>query len=158
MPTARPLRFPPAYGVKPGEVLAWEEVRTQLEEAPAYWLATVRRDGRPHTVPLDGVWLDDVWWYGGAPETVHMRAVATDPRVVMHLADPHSAVIVEGIVRRVATSVELAERLATASNQKYGYGQPTSAYAEVNGLHPLVVLAWSNVMQKPTRFEFETTA
>jgi hypothetical protein len=22
-------------------------------------------------VPLDGIWLDDVWWYGDAPETAH---------------------------------------------------------------------------------------
>lgn len=157
MPTARPLEFPPAYGIKPGEVLSWEEVRTRLEEAPTYWLVTVRRDGRPHAVPLDGIWLDDVWWYGGAPETVHMRTVAFNPHAVMHLPDPRTVAIVEGVVRRIATSAELAERLAEASDRKYGYGQAADAYAQAYGLHPSVVLAWSEVMRNPTRFEFEAT-
>ncbi|MEV0388431.1 pyridoxamine 5'-phosphate oxidase family protein [Nonomuraea sp. NPDC050643] len=30
--------------------------------------ATVRADGRPHVVPVDGVWVDDRLYFGGRPE------------------------------------------------------------------------------------------
>jgi Pyridoxamine 5'-phosphate oxidase len=33
----------------------WAEVAQALEAAELYWLATVRRDGRPHVTPLIGV-------------------------------------------------------------------------------------------------------
>ena len=72
MPTATTLRFPPGYGTA-RRTMSWGEVRARLEAAPAYWLSTARPDGRPHVVPLDGIWLDDVWWYGGSPDTVHIR-------------------------------------------------------------------------------------
>jgi hypothetical protein len=87
-----------------------------------------------------------------------MRAVAAQPLAVMHLPDPGSVVIVEGAVRQVETSADLAERLAVASDQKYGYGQQASAYAQAHGLYPSVVIAWSDVMQNATRFEFEGAA
>ncbi len=93
MPTASSLRFPPGYGTAT-TTLPWPEVRARLESAPAYWLSTARRDGRPHVVPVDGIWVDDVWWYGGAPDTVHIRTVESNPQAVMHLPDPMQAVIV----------------------------------------------------------------
>jgi hypothetical protein len=31
-------------------------------------------------VPLDGIWVDDVWWYGGAPQTVHIRNAVARPQ------------------------------------------------------------------------------
>jgi hypothetical protein len=91
MPTATLLRFPPGYGT-PEKRLEWDVVRRLLEDAPAYWLATARADGRPHVVPLDGLWVDDVWWYGGSPETVHIRNVTDRPKAVIHLADPMQVV------------------------------------------------------------------
>ncbi|WP_304453211.1 pyridoxamine 5'-phosphate oxidase family protein [Nocardiopsis sp. YSL2] len=36
----------------------WGRARTVLADAPLYWVTTVRPDGRPHTVPLLGVWVD----------------------------------------------------------------------------------------------------
>ena len=67
MPIADKLVLPQGYG-QTTESLAWEDVRTQLEQAKQYWLATNRGDGSPHVVPVDGLWVDDVWYYGGSPE------------------------------------------------------------------------------------------
>jgi Pyridoxamine 5'-phosphate oxidase len=61
-----------------------------------YWLATTRPDGRPHVVPLDGLWLDDAWFFGGSAETVKYRNLKANPRAVVHLDDSERAVIVEG--------------------------------------------------------------
>src|SRR3712207_1605998 len=34
----------------------WPEVERALVQAELYWIATVRRDGRPHVTPLIGLW------------------------------------------------------------------------------------------------------
>ena len=156
MPTARLLKFPKGYGSAKRK-LPWDDVRRLLEEAPAYWLATTRSDGRPHVVPLDGIWVDDVWWYGGAPATVHMRNVSARPRAAMHLADPMQTVIVEGTVRKETLDDAVAQRLADASNSKYAhYGMTNTAatYREALGLFPERVLAWSAFPTDATRFDF----
>jgi len=156
MPTATLLRFPKGYG-SAKRTIGWDEVRQLLEEAPAYWLATTRSDGRPHVVPLDGIWVDDVWWYGGASRTVHIRNVHARPRAVMHLADPMQAVIVEGTVRRETLDDAVAQRLADASNAKYAhYGMNNTAatYRKALGLFPDLVLAWSAFPTDATRFDF----
>ena len=118
MPVAEKIMLPEGYG-KTTETLSWNSVRTQLEEAKQYWLATNRGDGSPHVVPLDGLWVDDVWYYGGSPKTIHVRTVRTDPNVTMHLADPWKVVVVEGEVRVTRLSHELAQRLADLASQKY---------------------------------------
>ena len=157
MPSASTLRFPPGYG-RATHTIPWADVQARLEAATAYWLSTVRRDGRPHVVPLDGIWVDDVWWYGGAPDTVHIRSVESNPHVVMHLPEPHQAVIVEGVVRRTSPAHELALRMAAAANEKYAhYGARNDAatYASALGLFPTKVLAWSAFPSDATRFDFQ---
>ena len=67
-PIAERLDLPDGYGTA-NSTMAWEAVRERLEQAPRYWLVTTLRDGRAHVVPVDGVWLDDTWYYGGSPET-----------------------------------------------------------------------------------------
>lgn len=156
-PKAEKLSLPKGYG-RTAKALPWETVRTRLEEARTYWLASSRTDGRPHVVPLDGVWLDDMWFYGGADDTVHMRTVRANPHAVMHLPDPLAAVIVEGAVRRAEPSPDLAQRLAEAANTKYadyGYANDASAYADALALLPRRVIAWSAFPKDATRFIFD---
>lgn len=156
MPTASSLRFPPGYGTAT-TTLPWPEVKARLESAPAYWLSTARPDGRPHVVPLDGIWVDDVWWYGGAPDTVHIRTVEANPQAVMHLPDPMQAVIVEGVVRRVSPPDETAQRMADVANEKYchyGLKNDAATYVSALGLFPKSVLAWSAFPTDATRFRF----
>ena len=155
-PIAELLDLPKEYG-EPTEPLEWGIVRAELERARAYWIVTVREDGRPHAVPVDGIWLDDAWYYGGSDETVHHRSVVANPEVVMHLEDGMKAVIVEGEVRRTNPSGELAQRLADASRQKYGYGMSAGDYERSGALtlRPRRVLAWMAFPRDATRFRFE---
>jgi nitroimidazol reductase NimA-like FMN-containing flavoprotein (pyridoxamine 5'-phosphate oxidase superfamily) len=155
-PTAELLEFPAPYGT-PKKKLAWSTVRRSLEEAKQYWLTTVRVDGRPHVVPLDGMWIDDVWYYGGSPATVHRRLVEKQPQVAMHLPDPWKVVVVEGVVRLTDTTPEFAQRLVDTTNEKYaeyGYQVDPARYVQVLGLYPTRVLAWTNFPKDATRFTF----
>ena len=87
MPIAEKLVLPEGYG-QTTETLAWEQVRAQLEQAKQYWLATNRGDRSPHLVPVDGLWVDDLWYYGGSPATTHVQRVRANPQVTMHLPRP----------------------------------------------------------------------
>ena len=99
-PTAEPVELPEGYGTAT-TTMEWAAVRERLEQAPRYWLVTNRRDGRAHVVPVDGIWLDEAWWYGGSPGTLHQRNLEHDRRVVVHLEDTMAAVILEGSMERV---------------------------------------------------------
>jgi hypothetical protein len=107
-------------------------------------------------VPVDGLWVDDVWYFGGSPETIHQRNLRTNPELVVHLSDPMAAVIAEGrAIWRTLTQAP-AKRLAAASKVKYGYGPSASAYTSgVWALEPRRVLAWTHVAEDPTRFDFD---
>ncbi len=153
-PTAELLELPAAYG-RVFSTLDWAGVRERLEKAERYWLATARSDGRPHVIPIDGLWVDDVWYFGGAPDTVHQRTVKENPNLVMHLEDPMRAVIVEGVADWLTPPEEDARRLAEANKEKYGYPTSASQYASgVWGLKPKRVLAWNSFPTDCTRFLF----
>lgn len=157
MPTVERITLPKDYGATT-KTMTWEAVRDQLERAKQYWLAANRASGSPHVVPLDGLWLDDKWWYGGSPETAHSRAVRADSNVTMHLSDPWKVVIVEGEVRTMKNPPEFAERLARMNTEKYPeYGMEfdPKLYAELFALHPRRVIAWSDFPSDLTRFIFE---
>lgn len=156
MPTAEKLALPKDYG-RTTKTLTWPSVRSRLEEAKQYWLATNRPDGAPHLVPIDGLWVDDIWFYGGSPDTAHRRSVRRDPKATMHLPDPFVAVIVEGTVRPADVSPELGRRLADVANVKYadyGYQNDASSYADALALVPDRVIAWSSFPKDATRFTF----
>ncbi|HET6770719.1 MAG TPA: pyridoxamine 5'-phosphate oxidase family protein [Actinomycetota bacterium] len=155
-PIAELLGFPEEYG-KAATKLDWAAVRAELERAERYWIATTREDGRPHVVPVDGIWVDDLWYYGGSEEAVHHRMVTANPQVVMHLEDAMKAVIVEGEVRSTNPSKLVAERLAATSKKKYGYAPPAADYEKgVLTLFPKRVLAWTTFPKDATRFRFDS--
>jgi hypothetical protein len=153
-PVAELLTVPPPYGT-PAETLPWAGVRARLEGALRYWLATVRPDGRPHAVPIDGLWVEDDFYFGGSPATVKHRNLLGNPRVSMHLEDGERAVIVEGECEVIVPAEELAHRLADLSKAKYGYGVSADVYMTgVWRLRPARVLSWSEFPRDATRFVF----
>ncbi|UQT57067.1 pyridoxamine 5'-phosphate oxidase family protein [Streptomyces durmitorensis] len=54
----------PRRRLGPGELLPWAWAAQRLTAARTYWIATTRPDGRPHTRPVWGVWLEDGLWPG----------------------------------------------------------------------------------------------
>jgi Pyridoxamine 5'-phosphate oxidase len=152
---AEQLRLPSGYG-SPDRLLDWASVEQRLINSLHYWLATIRRDGSPHVVPIDGIWLDDGCYFGGDPVSVHVRNMRRDGRATLHLEDGEAAVIVEGIAEWVVLSKTVAQQLATATTAKYGYPQSASDYVEgVWRLRPAKVLAWNTLYIDATRFLFD---
>lgn len=158
-PTSVPLPLPPEYG-KATTPMAWSDADRLLTDSRVYWIATARPDGRPHVVPSDGIWLDGALYFGGSPETVHMRNVRETRHVVAHVGDGLSAVvIVEGNAAHETPPPDTAERLAEANNAKYadyGITMKPESYLKggVTALRARRVLAWTRYPENATRFMF----
>ncbi|GAB97555.1 hypothetical protein BJY21_001654 [Kineosphaera limosa] len=163
-PAADRPEFPEGYGLPESTdgLLAWSEVEERLRTAQNYWLASVRPDGRPHSVPRWGVWLDGAFYYDGAPTTRHTRNVEANPAVTLTLESGTQVVIVEGESRATRADPEgLGARLSEAF-AKYadaGYSPSADAWAGADGgglrvITPRRALAWFNFPADSTRFRF----
>jgi Pyridoxamine 5'-phosphate oxidase len=158
MPTAELLEMPAAYGATT-RAQPWSAVSARLAAAKQYWVATNRPGGSPHVVPVDGLWVDDALYYGGSPDTVHVRTALADPHVTIHLPDPWDVVIVEGTVELAKPSPELAAHLAGLANAKYpeyGITFDADSYRDPFVLRPRRALAWSSFPTDATRYRFES--
>jgi len=94
---------------------AWPYVRHRLERARSYWICTVRPDGRPHSAPVWGVWVDGRLWFGTSPDSVKARNLTANPRVSVHLESADDCMILEGtaaLVRVADAPAEVAQRYA----------------------------------------------
>ncbi len=154
-------KFPPGYVDHPKSTVSWEYVAQRLEESKNYWLSSVRPNGRPHTIPRWGVFVDGKFYYDGSPETRHAHNIVQNPYITLHLEDGEQAVIAEGTSAPVGKpEPELAAKIAAAYCAKYeahGYAPKPDQWDE-GGLYaftPKKVLAWTVFFENPTRFTFE---
>jgi len=157
--------LPDGYGLPDDDtgLQEWETVETKLAHAETVWLATTRPDGRPHVVPRWGVWLDNQFFYDGAPTTVHVRNLATNDRVALHLESGTDVVIVNGTSGPTTPpSTWLAVQLVAAFHHKYagsGHAPGLDAWSdEIAGglcrLEPHGALAWASFPTDATRWTF----
>jgi hypothetical protein len=162
-PTASRPFIPEGYGVPKTSkgLLGWEHARERLEKAGIFWLSSVHPAGRAHAVPVWGVWLDERLYFEGGSDTRHMRNVAENPAIAVHLEDGSDVVIVEGEAEAVALpDPPLTTRVAEVFGGKYasfGYKPKPDAW-DTGGLwvlHPRRAFAWARFPKDVTRFSFE---
>lgn len=103
----------PQYGFEPIE---WTWVERRLTEARSYWIATNRAGGSPHSVPVWGLWTDGAFHFFTDFESLKARAIARDPRAVVHLESGDEVVILEGTLEPCRPTREVIE----AYESKYG--------------------------------------
>src|SRR5204862_2777617 len=98
----------PEYGVPDDDegLLPFSHLEAQLGAAHDYWVASVRPDGRPHAVPVWGVWLDGTLYFGGGKQTRKARNLDRNPDVVVHTGSASDVAIIEGRVREVTDAGE----------------------------------------------------
>ncbi len=115
----------PDYGDATASAPAWSEIDRRLTEAQLYWIVTVRSDGRPHAVPLCGVWHDGAFYFCTGDDEQKMRNLEHDPHVVI-TAGPLGAdgwktgkdIAVEGVAEEVTDDAVL-EALVGEWRTKY---------------------------------------
>jgi hypothetical protein len=132
--------------------LPWSHAVERLEKAKNYWIGTAQSDGKPHTMPTWGVWVDNTLYFGGGPETRWSRNLTENPQVAVHLESGDDVVIVEGRVDRIT---DPADPRLTAVDDAYEVKYKMRHGAPVWVLRPKVVFAWSQFPTNMTRWKFD---
>jgi general stress protein 26 len=115
----------PDYGNPAATTPDWADIEQRLAEAQLYWLVSVRRDGRPHAVPVCGLWRDGAFFFTTGDAEQKMRNLEHDPHVVV-TAGPLGAggwgtgkdIAVEGVATPVSDEA-LLQLLAEGWRTKY---------------------------------------
>jgi PPOX class probable F420-dependent enzyme len=153
----------PGYGTagpdEGGGLLPWSWAEERLAAAHDYWLATVGDGGRPHVMPVWGLWRDGAVWFSSGLQSRKARNLAADPRCTVTTDDAHDPVVVEGVAARVADSGEL-RAFADAVDAKYGTSYGVEFYdPAVNGVWRVppakaIGLRQDDFTGSPTRWTF----
>ncbi len=134
--------LPASYGIQPaasGEgTLAWDYVSERMHSAHNYWLVTSRRDGRPHAVPLWGVWVDEAFFFSTDAELRKARNLRLNLKAGVHLESGDEVVILEGRAD-VVQDASLQARLDSLYFAKYGFHMEGGPIFRVSAD---TVLAW----------------
>ena len=135
----------PGYGILDADsgpgLLPWSWASERIAKSHNYWIATTSpdadgdprsaRSGRPHVMPVWGVWLGDAFYFSTGKNTRKAQNLAANPRCVVCSECADEAIIVEGVVEPVDDPSVYA-RFADAYKAKYDWPveQATSpAYA-----------------------------
>ncbi|NWG21949.1 MAG: TIGR03667 family PPOX class F420-dependent oxidoreductase [Chloroflexi bacterium] len=93
----------------------------RLRREPIIWLSTVRRDGRPHLVPVWFLWDGATILIFSQPDAQKIRNLRASPHVCLALeaaADGGDVVILEGVAAFI--TLRDAEPAFAAFTTKYG--------------------------------------
>jgi PPOX class probable F420-dependent enzyme len=116
--------MPKEYGIKGlksgSGLLPWKCVVEQMAQARNYWIGTVRPDGRPHVMPVWGIWLNETFLFSTSRGSQKARNLSRNPRLVVHLESGDDVVILEGTAEEITDPV-LLEQFAEAYQSKYQF-------------------------------------
>jgi nitroimidazol reductase NimA-like FMN-containing flavoprotein (pyridoxamine 5'-phosphate oxidase superfamily) len=119
--------FAPGYGIvgaKDGKgLLPWAWVARKMNNCRTFWLATIHEglhsdQGRPHVMPVWGVWLDDAFFFSTGRNSRKGQNLAANPACTIANDNGEEAVIVEGLATQAEDAAE-QERVANAYRKKY---------------------------------------
>ncbi len=152
--------MPESYGLSKNTkgVLDWDWVQNRLNASRNYWVCTTRADGRPHVMPVWGIWLDDCFYFGTDLHSIKGRNLRRRPELVVHLESGDDVVILECLAEQVADS-QLLKRVLKTYGEKYGnFSQDSELTDEMIffAAKPYKALAWreSSFPTSATRWRF----
>jgi uncharacterized pyridoxamine 5'-phosphate oxidase family protein len=100
----------------------WSDAVAILEEAPIFWLSTVRPDGRPHVTPLIAVWLEEALYFCTGETERKAKNIAHNSNCVLTTGSNRFEgfdVVIEGLAMKISDDDKL-KRIAARYLQKYG--------------------------------------
>jgi nitroimidazol reductase NimA-like FMN-containing flavoprotein (pyridoxamine 5'-phosphate oxidase superfamily) len=155
----RPM-MPADYGIKEPKsgsgLRSWSETTGKIAAAHNYWIGTTRPDGRPHAMPVWGLWLNESFFFSTGRRSRKALNLAHAPYLVVHLESGDDVVILEGTAREVTDQALLAE-FVEAYDKKYSFRpDPKDANNAYYTLDLRVAFAWleSDFVGGATRWQF----
>ena len=153
---------PPMYGLKPRkQYLPFSHAEERLTRSRNYWICTSRPDGRPHSIPVWGFWMDGALYFGTARSSRKARNLAHNAAVSIHLDSGDDVVILEGAVVEIDLSDKpQLKKLDAASRVKYKTPMMVTPENVLYSVRPRVVLAWTekDFPNNATRWQFNTAS
>jgi hypothetical protein len=109
------------YRLKPREqYLPFRDAEDRLTKARNYWICTARPDGRPHSIPVWGFWVDGDLCSGTGRSSREAQNLAQNAGVSIPLDSGDDVVILEGTAVEIDLSDKAKfEKLDAASRAKY---------------------------------------
>jgi len=149
------------YGLRPRtQSLSFAYAEKRLVESRNYWICTTRPDGRPHSIPVWGFWIDGAIYFGTARPSRKARNLAGNPAISIHLESGDDVVILEGSADEVdLNEVAIFKKLDAASRTKYKMPfMIVPGESVVYSVRPRMVLAWTenDFPKTATPWSFET--
>jgi len=115
--------YMPDYGILGPDagtgLLPWAWAQERLAASRNYWVVSLWPGGRPHAMPVWGVWDGAALWFSSGPRSRKARNLAADPRTVVTTEDAGEPVVLEGTAALVSARAEI-ERVAALMDAKYG--------------------------------------
>jgi len=159
---AQPVASRP-HGLPQGseELLPWSWAESRLVASHVYWLATTRPDGRPHLMPIWGVWRASAFYFNTGRASRKSRNLERNASCVIATDQAREAVVVEGVAH-VVTDLGLREQLLSLLQEKYDYDWSSleddisSLREPIYAVSPQTVFALDEQasMQPATRWRF----
>lgn len=155
----------PGYGIQAvgdgSSLIPWKRVDKLLSQARNYWVSSTRPDGRPHAVPVWGVWIGGKFYFGTGINSQKERNIKNNPWLVVHLESGDEVVIIEGLVKQISDA-SLFARIDQAYGAKYDWRPLEEKEIEqiedpYYGLMPEIAFAWREVdfPASATRYRFK---
>src|SRR6202521_438421 len=156
--------FAPGYGIVGAEdgkgLLSWAWVARKMNSCRTFWLATIHAglhagQGRPHVMPVWGVWLDDAFFFSTGRKSRKGQNLAANPACTIANDNGEEAVIVEGLATQADDAAE-QERVAVAYKKKYKM-DPRSMGEPIFRVQPSRVFGFveKNFPQSATRWNYD---
>ena len=102
----------PGYGLPAelpeSEAAHWERAEQMLAAARNYWISSASPEGRPHAMPVWGLYTDGRLLFSTGRSSRKGRNLAQNPRVAVHLESGDDVVILEGVLEELQDAQELA--------------------------------------------------
>ncbi len=157
----------PGYGIADARagkgLLKWKWATDRLEKGRTYWLATARPDGRPHVMPVWGVWFGGAFYFSTGKESRKAKNLAANPTCSVAVEidfkkqpkkdDIKDSVVVEGSVE-LLRDAKIVKKFSKIYEEKYGWDM--EGFAEpIYCIRPRVVFGFtSSFNQTATRWLF----
>ena len=150
----------PGYGMmfqQDWKALPWTWAAERLLTAHNYWVATTRKDGRPHVMPVWGVWLDSTFYFSTGRRSRKSGNLEANPGCVICPDGAGEAVILEGLAEELRDS-NVRRQVRDAYMKKYTSDLNSFSADPVYTVRPRVVFGLVESSDKirgnPTRWNF----
>jgi nitroimidazol reductase NimA-like FMN-containing flavoprotein (pyridoxamine 5'-phosphate oxidase superfamily) len=152
--------MPESYGLNADGVtftpIAWEWVTARLEKSRNYWVATTRKNGRPHVSPVWGLWFEGRIHFATDAKSLKAQNLDRDRSCSVHLESGDEVVILDGRAERIEDESAL-ERFLDAYDRKYSIRPEIGpGSAPIFAVTHTTVIAWteSDFPNTATRWKF----